>query len=201
MNIEIKNLDNGYDFIPWSLEKLGRSIELSLMALEKSEDKDIRYYIEDSLRYMLKMYFVISGKEDFNKLQELFIRNNASFFKTYIGLAVSNDDNAKIEITNPNNVVYDDLLKLITPEDNKTALKTMLRQYKYNGTSFVGSWIYELDDDLEKVYMQEETWEWFYLKHKDDKTIHEYFTYKDLEELANEKGEINYGQDENADSE
>lgn len=186
MNIEIKNLDNGYDFIPWTLEKLGRSIELSLMALEKAEDKDIRYYIEDSLCYMLKIYFVISGKEDFNKLQELFIHNNASFFKNDIGLAVSNDRNEKIDITDPKLIVFSDVLELITPNDNKTELKVKLREYKSKGKGIDGGWILELDGDLEKVYMQEKTWEWFYLKHKDDKTIHKYFSYKDLEKLANE---------------
>lgn len=186
MHLEIFDVETKRNFKPWLEEKVIKAIEECFYAKENTESKAERCHIEEALKRLLTIYFAVNGKtKDVEILENLFAKKNLKFFHKFQSVALLDNKTDAVKIAIPETEVYEQIKKLITPENRRTQLAMAIQEYQ-NCHGKGNSWMEGILNDLELVHSGIKTWDWFYSKHKNDETCYEVWTYKDLIDMEKE---------------
>ena len=161
-----KNLVNNFDFSPWVQEKIEKTIR-SLCRISHvglSEDESDNLY--DALSNSILLYAAVSGKNkmyDNKIIQFIFEKGIDAFDCTQYLFGLCSNKPTYIE-KRDHLCSMNEIMAHITPDKvNRTALHSLIAPMKHKN-----DWLIELEKDLEKVTMNEYSWDWFYNKHKKD---------------------------------
>ena len=162
----VKNQVNGFDFSPWVQEKVENTIR-SLCCVshaELSEDASDNLY--SALSNSILLYAAVTGKNkmyDDKIIQFIFKKGLDAFDCTQYLFGLCSNKAVYVEKRN-DLCAINRIIEHITPDKaNRTILHSLIAPIKHKN-----DWIKELEQDLEKVTMNEWSWDRFYNKHKND---------------------------------
>lgn len=161
-----KNKVNGFDFSPWVQEKVEKTIRslcyVSHAGLSEDDCDNLYYALSNSIL----LYAAVTGKNkmyDDKIIQFIFEKGIDAFDCTQYLFGLCYNKGIYIEKRN-DLCTINQIIECITPDKaNRTILHSLIAPIKHKN-----DWIKELEQDLEKVTMNECSWKQFYNKHKKD---------------------------------
>lgn len=167
-NIKVTFSDTFHDFAGWTTEKTGRVLRgLSCVVGNHPELLDDDFF-QEAFDNALKLYALTHGNLNgiycalVYELLERFNIDGCDFLRDLI----NGTKNGKIMQRVMQEERDEEILKLI--ETNKKSNRQVLAE-KLSQSDQSNLWIRNLEDELEHVHMGEETWEWFYNRHCNDR--------------------------------
>ena len=163
--LEIYSKNDHFDFEPWVEEKI-HNVIIGLMRISINDEISESFYYS-ALGDAIKIYSFCVGVPEIYDDKEIlnFIFDNGmdGFIFVEKAFNISTDESA-IENRISDNDLICKIKSLITPDKtNRTRIHELLAKlHKQN------NWTQLIADDLEKVTMGEQDWNWFYNQHKDD---------------------------------
>ena len=181
IHLMIKNEGSGFEFSSWVEEKLENTIRKLCYVSHKGFSQDDSNGLYGALSNSILLYAAVTGKNklfDDKIIQFIFNRGIDAFDCVRYIFLVSTYKGTYLEKRKDSQII-EKLMKHITPDkENRTILHSLIAPIKYKN-----SWVKALELDLEKVTMNECSWEWFYNKHKNDTSKAKSLLEDDVEEM------------------
>lgn len=159
------------DFGPWVGEKITMALSCHIRLGERNPEikKDSDYLLTQD--YLLMLYAYSHGNLNSIRcpLTEKFIKdfgwNGFKFIDDLLEGKTTKGWLSEIQEEKDNKLFADEIIKLILLNDRN--MRTKINEYlNYSDTSI--DFFKRLSDDIDKVNLGEEKWDWFYDRHKSD---------------------------------
>lgn len=179
-NMKIFSGNDPRDFGPWVGEKIEKALSCHIMLGERNPDvkKDSDYILTQDYLFMLYAY----SHGDLNSIRcaltENFVKDYGwkgfKFIDDLLEGKITKGWISEIEEENHNVLMAEELLRLIRL--NNKRMRTKINEY-IDYSDIANSFFKQLSDDIDKVNLGYEKWDWFYDRHKSD----EYYTDKKID--------------------